>query len=61
MASSLAYISFFRLILHDQGSHVIEDYNQFRKRYKGVELTIVRTKGDATAGDVSGEDEGSLT
>ena len=40
-------------------SNTIEEYNRFRKRYKGVEFTIIRTKGDATAGDVSSEDEGS--
>ena len=40
---------------------VIEESNRFRKHYKGVEFTIIRTtKGDArAAGDASSEDEGS--
>ncbi|KAI2513033.1 hypothetical protein MHU86_1324 [Fragilaria crotonensis] len=38
-------------------SNAIKESNQFRKRHKGVEFTIIRTKGDARAGDVSSEDE----
>ena len=39
----------------------IEESNRFRKRYKGVEFTSIRTKGDARAGDVSSEDEEKYT
>ena len=40
-------------------SNAIEESNRFRKRYKGAEFTIVRTKGAARAVDISSEDEGS--